>query len=471
MKLKEISFEEGQKFKDCCNLLLVTATDIERNEVRKSLTPIGNEKAVYVVYKKTLTYYIGAYGEYGAVLVKSRMGSGRAGGATLTVRNAIDVWGAKAVVMIGIAFGVDREKQRVGDVLVSEQVILYDLKRVGNSITIFRAEQPSADSLLLNRFSVVDNWFFALSDGQPAKKSICPLLSGEVLIDNKAFRDALLRKFPKAQGGEMEGAGVYASASEENIPWIVVKSICDFADGNKRKNKKANQQIAIRSANSLALKVFSSKFAFIDLNLVLSEHCPQNKSTVPPYGLGKDKTEHYGKKATTQSKINIDLKPETTAGESAKKKPVKAGPEKSEKKEPEKPVIKQPLPPPPTELVPFKNRQGLVGYKNKNNQIVIHCKYLKGHHFSEGLAHVKLGLSDVERQKYMEMNLARKVPIYQIKEQMENLGKWGYIDVYGNTVIKHIYDNAWPFKKNGKAKVKRNGHSYSIDKTGKRLKS
>ena len=158
MKMKEIedvSFEEGLQFKDCCNLLIIVATDIERRTVLSALLPLKKQNSVYRVQKDNLTYYLGTYGVYGAILVKSTMGIATAGGAILTTNTAIDVWKPKAIVMIGIAFGIDDEKQSIGDVLVSEQVIPYGIKRVGKSLSVFRSAHPPASPFLRNRFSEV----------------------------------------------------------------------------------------------------------------------------------------------------------------------------------------------------------------------------------------------------------------------------------------------------------------------------
>ena len=66
----------------------------------------------------------------------------------------------------------------------------------------------------------------------------------------------------------MEGAGVYAATNYKKTEWIVVKAICDFADGNKSDNKKLHQEIAIKSAVNLSIHVFSSQHAFSDLGFL-----------------------------------------------------------------------------------------------------------------------------------------------------------------------------------------------------------
>jgi nucleoside phosphorylase len=46
----------------------------------------------------------------------------------------------------------------------------------------------------------------------------------------------------------MEGAGLYAASTDRNVDWILVKAICDFADGKKRFKKHERQAEAARQA-------------------------------------------------------------------------------------------------------------------------------------------------------------------------------------------------------------------------------
>jgi nucleoside phosphorylase len=48
-------------------------------------------------------------------------------------------------------------------------------------------------------------------------------------------------------GGEMEGAGLYVSSLEHKVDWIVIKAICDWADGNKSKYKTERQKEAAKN--------------------------------------------------------------------------------------------------------------------------------------------------------------------------------------------------------------------------------
>ncbi len=169
--------------------------------------------------------------------------------------------------MVGIAFGTDPTKQRIGDVLLSASVQLYEPRKVEESKTIYRGPQVEAGPLLLNRFKNVTGWSHGLNDGESARLIACTLLSGEAVIDRKGYRDALLAEFPAAKGGEMEGAGLYAAAANRGLEWILAKGICDYADGNKGVDKAARQRTAAAAAVSLAETVLSDSTAFVDLGL------------------------------------------------------------------------------------------------------------------------------------------------------------------------------------------------------------
>jgi nucleoside phosphorylase len=83
-----------------------------------------------------------------------------------------------------------------------------------------------------------------------------PILSGEKLVDNPAFKLQLFQQFPQAIGGEMEGAGLCAASGRIGVAWILVKSICDWGDGKKHKR---HQPLAAAAATSLVHHVLSQK--------------------------------------------------------------------------------------------------------------------------------------------------------------------------------------------------------------------
>jgi hypothetical protein len=79
------------------------------------------------------------------------------------------------------------------------------------------------------------------------------MLTGEKLVDNVDFRDQLYDLEPEAIGGEMEGTGLYVACQDKKVDWILVKAICDWADGQKAKDKDARQQTAALNAATFVL--------------------------------------------------------------------------------------------------------------------------------------------------------------------------------------------------------------------------
>jgi nucleoside phosphorylase len=263
---KEIKEEELFKSHET-HLLIVTATDLETEILHNQLKSIPGEEKLLVAHHEVRTYYKGVFGEYICIHVQcDTMGSIGVASSIITVREAIRLIKPKATIMIGIAFGIDDKEQKIGDVLVANSIIPYDFKKVASGKTSVRAQSVPTSSLLINKFKNARGWEHILDSGK-ARKIIAPVFSGEELI-NDINRRIELEKFNEhAKGGEMEGAGLYAAA-DGLTEWILVKGICDFADGNKDLNKEENQKTAMQSATSLCLEVFSSGEAFKSIGLL-----------------------------------------------------------------------------------------------------------------------------------------------------------------------------------------------------------
>jgi len=213
-------------------------------------------------------YYVGKLGQYFIVHVQCSMGSISPSSSIITVSSAIDIWTPTAVIMVGIAFGKDQSKQHIGDVLVSEAIIPYNIQKVTTEKTIQRGIIPPAGQLLINRFrNGRKGWEHRLSNDSAANVFYGSILSGESLIDNLEYRDSLFAAYPTAIGGEMEGAGLFAASSSRKVEWIVVKGICDFADGNKSANKDQYQKEAADAAVSLCSHICSIPSVFKDLSI------------------------------------------------------------------------------------------------------------------------------------------------------------------------------------------------------------
>jgi nucleoside phosphorylase len=234
------------------DVLLVTVAEIEARAIL-SLFPTAQSRHI-----GNQTYHdLGSIGGAEVFMVQSEMGSGGQSGSILTIQEAIDALHPTAVVMVGIAFGINQSKHQIGDILVSKQIVEYEPQRMGtgpqNEPTIFpRGDRSSAPPRMLSMFRAA-----SLSWQAPPKVEFGLVLSGDKLVDNQDFRNQLLSREPEAIGGEMEGAGLYAVTQRQKVDWILVKAICDWADGNKHQDERQHQRLAAKNAARFTVHVLN----------------------------------------------------------------------------------------------------------------------------------------------------------------------------------------------------------------------
>jgi len=133
------------------------------------------------------------------------------------------------VIATGIAFGLQRENQCIGDILVAEQIRLYEIVRKGAKREIHRGDRPSASPVLLDWLhSAAADWALETAHPQRPRIHTGVLMTGEKLVDDRDFVGDLLAMEPEAVGGEMEAAGIYSAALPDHVNWAIVKGICDW---------------------------------------------------------------------------------------------------------------------------------------------------------------------------------------------------------------------------------------------------
>src|SRR4051794_38950940 len=260
-----------------CSLLLFVATSAEEDALQEQAARLGLD------FRKdpALTKHFGKWGlrdeawtlgtigaetvvAVGCSRIKGRpvMGPhGRLGSAAKGVRY-LAATGAQGIIQVGMAFGIARGPQQLGDVLVSTSLIPYDKRDVKPSpkepgyVNDYGAvEVEPARSALVERClreKERTKFDFAVHVGA--------MLSGAARIHCAKFRDELYRTVPHGNepivGGEMEGVGLLAAAVKADDPvWCVVKGIGDFADEQRDEDIKTGLVDAPRNA---ALFVLSS---------------------------------------------------------------------------------------------------------------------------------------------------------------------------------------------------------------------
>src|SRR5258707_5162093 len=198
-----------------------------------------------------------------ALVLQSSMGAGGLGGARFTVYEGIQTLHPSAVIMVGIACGLQPGQQRPGDILVSEHLVSYEPQRIGTqqhtaeSLIHHRGERVPASARTLGLFKNGSLLLNHTAWPQPPQIFFGPVLSGDKLLDNIGVREALLQQEPKAIGLEMEGIGLYEVATRAYVDWLLVKAISDWGDGKKSEYKEQHQELAAENAARFTLEIIA----------------------------------------------------------------------------------------------------------------------------------------------------------------------------------------------------------------------
>ena len=229
------------------DIVLITFNQYELEQTLRCFCP--EAPAVQMEGHNRVYYQLGKHGGQNLVLMHSRQATIE---AMKSAEIAIEFFHPNAVIALGIAFGINSEKQQIGEVLISESITTYELARINkDGRSTPRGPRPPASKHLRDWFHQLDAYLSKEKSAEYAKRHFGSMFSGDKLIDNKDYRDQLLSIDLDAIGGEMEGTGIYYACEASKTDWIIVKAICDFADGNKGKNKDANQKIAAENAARL----------------------------------------------------------------------------------------------------------------------------------------------------------------------------------------------------------------------------
>lgn len=226
-------------------LIITCATSTEETILRAALAEDRGFAPQLVLAGDTTYWDLGRIGDVESFLVRTGPGSMGGAAALATLQDAIRILSPSVVVSCGICFGLRPKTQRSGTVVFATRIRSYEQVRIGtrNSGSVELRERGQAadvDPILSLRARGVFSARGNIAFGE--------VISGEKLVDHINFRDQLLRRFPDALAGEMEGGGLVAACSRRRVPWVLLKAISDFGDGQKKVNEHRVQRRAARAA-------------------------------------------------------------------------------------------------------------------------------------------------------------------------------------------------------------------------------
>jgi len=226
------------------DILLVTVNQIETRALLKAFKSLTTAGPILRQVEDRSYLDLGEVRSQRIWHMSCQMGAVGVGGSLQDISKAINTLSPRAVIMVGVAMGTDKKTQKIGDVLVSRKITMYEPRKVGRR-NVLRGDRTSSSASLLSRCqSAASLWKTA--PAVPVRFGL--FLTGEKLVDDKKLRADLLSDEPEAIGVEMEGAGLYVACVDAGVPWIMAKGICDWGDGNKSYQKTKRQKLAAKNA-------------------------------------------------------------------------------------------------------------------------------------------------------------------------------------------------------------------------------
>ena len=227
------------------DFVLVTALAEERDALLsklpgyQQLPPAKDDIRTYFQAYVPITFPDNSIGTY-RVIVMCLLGMGRLQ-AVVATADAIRRWHPRYILLIGIAGGMADRNIGIGDILISDQIVDYELQNITSKGPKVRWEVQRVDPRLLgacNNFRD-EGWQELIQINRPGpgqpNRYTGPIASGDKII---AFGKILARyqdMWPKLIGVEMEAAGVATAAfqSAERPGFFMVRGVSDLADEAK----------------------------------------------------------------------------------------------------------------------------------------------------------------------------------------------------------------------------------------------
>lgn len=251
------------------DFLFVTALPEERDALLRKLPAYEKVPArkddVHVYFRADLALEDGddAY----RVSVLPLLGMGRVNAATATA-DAIKRWRPRHVVLVGTAGGVAERKVSVGDVLISEQVVDYEMTKITEKGVEVRWSVHKASRRLyaaaLNLLG--DTWTTRIEERRPTpgkpRLHLGPIASGDKVIAAANVLAEYRSVWPALIGVEMEAAGVASACFSAARPpeFFMIRGVSDLADARKGSSEvEAGRFYACDVAATYAIELLRSR--------------------------------------------------------------------------------------------------------------------------------------------------------------------------------------------------------------------
>lgn len=222
------------------DFLLITALEEERKALLAALPECSRKlnqsrDDIRVYYETNFPLTAGA-GYRVVTMSVSAMGRVKAAIATA---NALQRWRPSAVLLVGIAGGINAQGVRLGDVLLADQVVDFELQKLTKPAQGPRFQVHPTDARLLEAAHNISLPWQPNPRLRPERGSSAvhfgPVATGDKVVALRPFLARLMKSWPRLLGVEMEAGGVATACFQAANPprFLMVRGVSDLADERK----------------------------------------------------------------------------------------------------------------------------------------------------------------------------------------------------------------------------------------------
>lgn len=188
---------------------------------------IKDKMNVFEIIKKAgMEFYIGEFISKKLVVVKSGIGKVN---AAICTQILIDDFNVDSIINTGIAGGVN-DKVNPGDIVISTELVHHDI-----DTSAFGDKIGQVPRMEVYAFPA-DNDLVNLAERSAEKASKYNVFRGRIISGDQFIADTEkikgFREVFDAYAVEMEGAAIGHTCYVNNVPFVVIRSISDRADGD-----------------------------------------------------------------------------------------------------------------------------------------------------------------------------------------------------------------------------------------------
>ncbi|OZM56070.1 5'-methylthioadenosine/S-adenosylhomocysteine nucleosidase [Lottiidibacillus patelloidae] len=178
-----------------------------------------------------ITFYEGSYADHEVILCKSGVGKVN---AAITTQLLIDHYNVEAIIFTGVA-GALSPNLNIGDIVISTSSMYHDID--ASALGFAKGTIPMFDHPSDFR---ADEKLIAIAADAASELNELTVSKGRILSGDQFIADgALVKQYEQQFAGaciEMEGAAVAHAAYLNDVPFVIIRSISDKANGEANVN-------------------------------------------------------------------------------------------------------------------------------------------------------------------------------------------------------------------------------------------